>query len=595
MKKTLILTSLLAIVATGAASADTDVTFAGDYETTAGTKNVETGAPAAYEFNYHGTAANGDSTNETSDTSAGVDKSNFAYTLADGVSTETLADNQEYLATDYVADTVAGSGLYNKVHTADNYAVNAADAVSDSSYSYENPQYDSSNPDSEQYIVLDHNGSARTLSASYGTDATYTSGTATITSDTVAEDLIGLYSYQIEGGHRYVLSEDGTGVRDLDNDGQGVDLTNPAIEASLRDALQGMIDAFASDSGANLIDAVDAITVLQTQENQNFGAALDAYNQDTTKHAELVGLYGTYTTAKTAYNNETAAESNYQTTLENYNTDYASYSVASDLYNSPIETTIATGANDAIDASVAGGTIKTALDTKANSSDVDAIANDLATNYSTTAQIEAGITDLIATKEANISEQLGYDVSKNPANAEEPDSLTSKLKSHDTSIVAAINTNYDAISDEKARATAAELQIRDDFAAADAETLASAKAYSDAGDALTLNTAKAYADAGNTVALNQAKAYTDERVEKLDKDLSAGVASAIALSSVSVSGVKRGEVSVGGGYGYFNGQSAAAFGAAMGLSDRWSINAGAGVSNADIALRAGTNYKFKLF
>ena len=49
------------------------------------------------------------------------------------------------------------------------------------------------------------------------------------------------------------------------------------------------------------------------------------------------------------------------------------------------------------------------------------------------------------------------------------------------------------------------------------------------------------------------------------------------------------------GYGYFNGQSAAAFGAAMGLSNRWSVNAGAGVSNADVSFRAGTNYKFKLF
>ena len=116
-----------------------------------------------------------------------------------------------------------------------------------------------------------------------------------------------------------------------------------------------------------------------------------------------------------------------------------------------------------------------------------------------------------------------------------------------------------------------------------------------AGDELTLNAAKAYADAGNELAINRSKAYTDERVEKLDKDLSAGVASAVALSSVSVSGVKKGEVSVGGGYGYFNGQSAAALGAAMGLSDRWSINAGAGLSSSDVSFRAGTNYKFKLF
>ena len=105
--------------------------------------------------------------------------------------------------------------------------------------------------------------------------------------------------------------------------------------------------------------------------------------------------------------------------------------------------------------------------------------------------------------------------------------------------------------------------------------------------------------AGLNTAVNtsvgMANAYTDQRVEKLDKNLSSGIASAIALTSVSTSGVQKGEVAVSGGYGYYNGQSAAAFGAAMGLSNRWSVNAGAGVSNADVSFRAGTTYKFKMF
>ncbi|MBO4480196.1 MAG: YadA-like family protein [Alphaproteobacteria bacterium] len=113
------------------------------------------------------------------------------------------------------------------------------------------------------------------------------------------------------------------------------------------------------------------------------------------------------------------------------------------------------------------------------------------------------------------------------------------------------------------------------------------------------NIAKEYFDLASAehdaFTLNQANAYTDERVEKLDKDLSAGIASAVALSSVAVSDVRRGELSVGAGYGYFNGQSAAAFGAAMGISNRWSVNAGAGVSGYDVSFRAGTNYKFKVF
>lgn len=125
--------------------------------------------------------------------------------------------------------------------------------------------------------------------------------------------------------------------------------------------------------------------------------------------------------------------------------------------------------------------------------------------------------------------------------------------------------------------------VRDDFAAADAQTLQQAKAYADAGDALTLQ---------------KANSYTDSKVNTLEKNLSGGVAASTALSAVSVGNVKKGEVSVGGGYGYYNSQSAMAFGAAMGLSDRWSVNAGAGIASGDktqMTFRAGTNYKFKLF
>lgn len=101
--------------------------------------------------------------------------------------------------------------------------------------------------------------------------------------------------------------------------------------------------------------------------------------------------------------------------------------------------------------------------------------------------------------------------------------------------------------------------------------------------------------AANELTLTKSKTYTDSRIHKLDKEVSAGVASAVALSSVAVSNVKKGEVSVGGGYGYYNGESAMAFGAAMGLTDRWSVNAGAGMSTENVSFRAGTNYKFKLF
>ena len=172
-----------------------------------------------------------------------------------------------------------------------------------------------------------------------------------------------------------------------------------------------------------------------------------------------------------------------------------------------------------------------------------------------------------------------------------------------------------AVATEKTRATAAEAALDNRVTSAettigshtsalsllngDVDTAGSVANTAANAAANAVATAAAYTDSQLSLArdatLADANAYTDQRVESLDKNLSAGIAGAVALSSVAVSGVERGEVSVGAGYGYFNGQSAAAVGAAMGLSNRWSVNAGAGISNADVSFRAGTNYKFKLF
>lgn len=86
-----------------------------------------------------------------------------------------------------------------------------------------------------------------------------------------------------------------------------------------------------------------------------------------------------------------------------------------------------------------------------------------------------------------------------------------------------------------------------------------------------------------------------DKVDDMNKELSAGIANVAALSAVAVSDVKRGEVSFGGGYGYHNSQSAVAFGTAVGLTDNWSMNAGLGFNEYDLTVRAGTNVKFKLF
>lgn len=92
-----------------------------------------------------------------------------------------------------------------------------------------------------------------------------------------------------------------------------------------------------------------------------------------------------------------------------------------------------------------------------------------------------------------------------------------------------------------------------------------------------------------------ANEYTDNQINRLRKKLSSGIASVAAMSSIVASDVDKGEVSVGAGYGHYNGQSAVAFGATIGITEKWSANAAAGLADSNVSFRAGTNYKFKLF
>jgi len=519
MKKTLFLTSVLAISATiGAANA-----------TIEGTESAQIKANLETEFKV------------------APEKSDYSVKAPDGTDS-TLAAESAAGYTSYAATTSADGTL---VALNDDVVLNIAQgAVSNSNYKYASKDADGIvSMVAGDTIVSD-------LSKNYTSEyittpisvSTAMDSAPTIDLGTDASDAV-----YITGDGNYYLLRVGDDI--LLNGDANVTADNPNTYNDLLTAYNADVEA---------IDNLYTTLVGYKAENTtNAAAVVVARDQDNGAIQNIVANQLTFTTESARYTSDAAENASYVNSLAQ-----------------AIDKSIVGGANDAIAASVADGAIKTALNGKADVSAVEAVATDLATNYSTTEQITNEITGLIATKESNISEQLGYDVTKNPANADEPNSLTSKLKSHDTNIVAAINTNYDAIATEKSEREAEDLAIRSEFAAA---------------DELTLNTAKAYADAGNELAINQSKAYTDERVEKLDKDLSAGVASAVALSSVSVSGVKKGEVSVGGGYGYFNGQSAAALGAAMGLSDRWSINAGAGLSSSDVSFRAGTNYKFKLF
>lgn len=172
-----------------------------------------------------------------------------------------------------------------------------------------------------------------------------------------------------------------------------------------------------------------------------------------------------------------------------------------------------------------------------------AISNAIATETDRATAAEEALDDKITANSDVIS-----------ANSDAITAETDRATAAEDALSDRITANADAIVAETDRATAAEA-VLDDKIATNTAAIAQETADRIAGDELTLGAAKAYA----------------------------------------VSGVSNGEVSVGAGYGYYNSQSAVAFGAAMGLTDNWSINAAAGLADSNVSFRAGTNYKFKLF
>lgn len=341
------------------------------------------------------------------------------------------------------------------------------------------------------------------------------------------------YKYTDENGNTYHLNTDGTSLANDRNE-----MVTPEPGSTLETAFNGMQAAFTTDTAS--VDAAKTSTGAQyATEGPLFSAANTVFENDTNTVNELNSRYATIATAGDQWD---AALANKETTTNGWTADNERQAAASEIFDAPITDTIDGRANDAITASVAeGGVINEAL-----TAGDDAVRSEFA---AADTQIRS---DMTAGDQATLASAKTY-------------------------------------TDDR------ETVIRTDFAAADAETLNSAKEYADTQDALTLNNAKAYTNERAALSLAAANAYTDKKIDKLDKDLSAGVASSVALSSVAVSGVQRGEVSVGAGFGNYNSQSAVAFGAAMGLTNNWSVNVGAGVSDADVAFRAGTNYKFKLF
>ena len=303
-----------------------------------------------------------------------------------------------------------------------------------------------------------------------------------------------------------------------------------------------MVAAYNADK-ANIVTAEGTTAANWATEQTKFAAADVVFGEDGDKIAELDGYFATVGVATDAL---AAAQTAQQVAADAYVANSELFQAAKDVYDAPILETITNGANEAIDGALAeGGAIRSELDVNAT-----AIADNKTAIETNAANIEVNAT--------------------------------------------AIADNKTAIESEVARATAAEIEL-DGKIAQNTSAIEEEVANRIAGDAMTLDAAKAYVDSKNELALKSAYDYTDRKVDALEDELSAGIASAAAMSSVAVSGVGRGEVSVGGGYGYYNSQSAIALGAAMGLTDNWSVNAAAGLADSNVTFRAGTNYKFKLF
>ena len=496
-------------------------------------------AVAATDVTFGGAYNNG-----ASNIADGVADTTYDYVKSDGTTATGIAYNSDPVLTDFtytdkdgnLADLSTGTPVQSDfvgATAADGVNVKSVqEIVSGATASRDNYTYVNGAGDEVTLGEV-----AQDMKEVVALDATYTGGTSIDVVNGTAGEFNGtLYTVE-DSGYVYHLSADGTKLVDDRN----VNVT-PTAGSALETEFNNMVAAYNADK-ANIVTAEGTTAANWATEQTKFAAADVVFREDGDKIAELDGYFATVGVATDAL---AAAQAAQQVAADAYVANSELFQAAKDVYDAPILETITNGANEAIDGALAeGGAIRSELDVNAT-----AIADNKTAIETNAANIEVNAT--------------------------------------------AIADNKTAIESEVARATAAEIEL-DGKIAQNTSAIESEVANRIAGDAMTLDAAKAYVDSKNELALKSAYDYTDRKVDALEDELSAGIASAAAMSSVAVSGVGRGEVSVGGGYGYYNSQSAIALGAAMGLTDNWSVNAAAGLADSNVTFRAGTNYKFKLF
>ncbi|MFQ6729719.1 MAG: YadA C-terminal domain-containing protein [Alphaproteobacteria bacterium] len=567
MKKNIILTSLVAIGISCSAHAASDISFGGKYTQTDGTQANIADALAGVPYEY--TKSDG-TTATVADHNTDPSMTDFTYTDREG-NTANLSTGVP-AQSDFWADTTADG-----VNVKTTQSIVSGATASRDNYTYLNGAGEEvvlgaeAQHMVETYTLSDYAG---------GAEVTITNGTADTTFDG------SLYSFELDNGNKFTLSADGTQL--LDENGNTVTPgAGEIIETKFNEAQaaytadKAAVDAAVTDTGAKW-----------TTEQANFAAAEIVFNDDSAKITELDGFFATVGDATDAYAD---AQAKQQVAKDAYAANDTLLRAAKDVYDAPILETITNGANDAIDSALAtGGAIRSELDVNATAiADNKTAIETNATNITTNAtNITTNATNIAANKTAieTNATNIATNATNIAANKTAIETNATNIATNATNIAA----NKTAIESEVARATAAEAKL-DGKIALNTAAIESEVANRIAGDEMTLSAAKAYADAKNTMSLKSAYDYTDKKVDALEEDLSAGIASAAAMSSVAVSNVAKGEVSVGGGYGYYNSQSAVALGAAMGLTDNWSVNAAAGLSDSNVTFRAGTNYKFKLF
>lgn len=469
-----------------------------------------------------------------------------------------------------------------------------------------------------QYMAnFDNSGDALTaLTAdapelsSFHNDITLTTGAITVNgNDEVNKPSIDQYGFAI------TLHDGSTGNFDLVyNESTHLYSYNYDGDVVLDAADIAAADAQVTTQSNNLIADTTLFNGAVATNTTNYNSAVGHYNtvhgvyeSDTNTQSTLNTNYGNYETSfAEAQANQTAAAGNLSEAQGAYAADLAIYTPVATAYNN-YENSLGKSI-DAKDETVLAN--------------AQAYADGLASNYDAAGSADAEKTRAQGEEAAIRSEFAAADTTlQNNINAEttraqgEETAIRGEFAAADTTLQNNINAEATArqaadttlqanIDAEASTRAAADTALQNNI---DAEALARVNADTTLQNNIDNEVARATAQeaairgeiaAADALTLSKANSYTDSRVNTLEKNVSGGVAAATALSSVGVSNVKKGEMSVGGGYGYYNNQSAMAFGAAMGLSDNWSINAGAGIASGDktqVAFRAGTNYKFKLF